>query len=394
MGNVKFNSGVKRMSMSTKMLILSVALSTVLIAVFAYANQFDMNSVMVWLPLALGIGVLPYFVYQYLEYKYIQAVEEHFPDFLRALAEAQRSGINLSQSIFSAKEVDYGALSDQVKIMAAQLTWGVPFPKVIRNLETRMERSDFIRRCMSIVMEAYEAGGDVAQVMDTVAKNALVIKEMERERQAKLSQQVLVIYAVYFIFVGMIIVLNYVLGPLYKMQIAAGGGGFLGGGGGSTTGSTTSPAYYRRMFFSMMTIQGFFSGLIAGQLGEGKILAGLKHCAIMVVLGVSIFSLAIPETFLIIDLEPPLMTLQGGDVYSLESTISTTEGSSLASAQVDVMLTGPSGYLWEEETRTDTNGKISLNVPLGREAGTYKLTLTVKTDDGRIQTKSVDIGVE
>jgi len=393
MRNVKVDEFgiVKKMSMSTKMLILSAALCIVLVTLFAYLNQFSMNSVMVWLPLSLGVGLLPYFVFQYLEYRYIMTVEEHFPDFLRALAEAQRSGINLSQSIFSAKEVDYGALSSQVKIMAAQLSWGVPFPKVVRNLEMRLEKSNFIRRCMSIVMEAYEAGGDLGQVMDSVSKSALIIKDLEKDRQAKFSQQVMVIYAVYFIFVGMIIVLNYVMGPLYKMQLASNaGGGFVG-----TTTAVTGPAYYRGMFFSMMTIQGFFSGLIAGQLGEGKVLAGLKHAAIMVILGVSIFSLAVPETNIIIDLEEPLLTLQAGEVYSLETTISTAQGNWLANANVDVTLTGPSGKTeWSEPTRSDTNGKVALNIPLGKEAGTYKLTLTVKTDEGKVQKKTISIEVE
>ena len=395
MKNVKLNIDIKRVDTATKMLIVSILLSLVLVAIDFYLNNFEFDRAIIYLPAALGVGVFPYFFYQYLEYKYVRAVEEHFPDFLRSLAEAQRSGINLSQSIFSAKEIDYGALSEQIKIMAAQLSWGIPFPRVIKNLEVRMEKSPFIRRCMAIVMEAYASGGDVAQAMEAVATNALIIKDLERERQAKLSQQVLVMYVVFFIFLGMIIVLHGVLGPLYKMQFAASsGGGFVGSGGGGG-GGTAGPAYYRRMFFSMMTIQGFFTGLIAGQLGEGRLLAGLKHCAILIVLGVSIFTIFVPEAFIMIDLEAPLLAFQTGDVYELETSISSTEGVLMPDVAVNVVLTGPSGYTWNaDETRTDTNGKVSLRVPLGNEAGRYKLTLTVKDEEGRVQKKAIDIEVE
>ena len=49
--------------------------------------------------------------------------------------------------------------------------------------------------------------------------------------------------------------------------------------------------YYIAMFFSLILIQGLFTGLIAGQLGEGSVVAGAKHALIMVfsAIGVLIF---------------------------------------------------------------------------------------------------------
>jgi flagellar protein FlaJ len=40
-------------------------------------------------------------------------------------------------------------------------------------------------------------------------------------------------------------------------------------------------AAYKRIFFHAALIMGFCSGLMAGQMGEGKVLAGLKHSLIM-----------------------------------------------------------------------------------------------------------------
>jgi hypothetical protein len=39
--------------------------------------------------------------------------------------------------------------------------------------------------------------------------------------------------------------------------------------------------YYLSLFFSVLLVQAIFMGLIAGQLGEGSVVAGIKHSLIM-----------------------------------------------------------------------------------------------------------------
>ncbi len=43
-------------------------------------------------------------------------------------------------------------------------------------------------------------------------------------------------------------------------------------------------AAYTRLFSHAAMIQAFFSGLAAGQMGEGRIIAGLKYAAIMLII--------------------------------------------------------------------------------------------------------------
>jgi flagellar protein FlaJ len=42
--------------------------------------------------------------------------------------------------------------------------------------------------------------------------------------------------------------------------------------------------FYKRLFSHAAMIQGFFSGLVAGQMGEGDVVAGLKYSAIMLII--------------------------------------------------------------------------------------------------------------
>jgi flagellar protein FlaJ len=48
---------------------------------------------------------------------------------------------------------------------------------------------------------------------------------------------------------------------------------------------------YNRIFFHGALIQGFSSGLIAGVMGEGSVLSGLKHSVIMISIGYLLFTL-------------------------------------------------------------------------------------------------------
>jgi flagellar protein FlaJ len=48
---------------------------------------------------------------------------------------------------------------------------------------------------------------------------------------------------------------------------------------------------YNRLFFHGALIQGFSSGMIAGVMGEGSVLSGLKHSLIMVTIAYLLFNL-------------------------------------------------------------------------------------------------------
>ena len=50
------------------------------------------------------------------------------------------------------------------------------------------------------------------------------------------------------------------------------------------TGKTDSMTVMDRAFFILILVQAFFTGLVVGKLGEGKIKAGIKHSAILLVI--------------------------------------------------------------------------------------------------------------
>ncbi len=254
---------------------------------------------------ALIISVIPYFTYMYFRIREVAAMEDQFPNFLRDLVEESKSGMTLSKSIEICSRRDYGKLSKEIKKMHHQLTWGTPIEKALRMLSSRIKESGLIKRTVDIIIEAYKSGGNIVSTMESVASDTSIIKEAEKERRSSMTQHIFAIYLIYFMFIGIILALTKILTSLTTGGLVAGGVSIGTGGPCEIAGSgisvficsffnalcnifalgTGGGCYYKSVFLSMTLIQGIFSGLVAGQIGEDSVFAGIKHSLIMVGIG-------------------------------------------------------------------------------------------------------------
>lgn len=266
--------------------------------------------------ISLLVGFLPFIFVAYFNNERIRAIEEQFPIFLRDIAESQKAGTSLPDAFRSATGTDYGKLSKEIKKISDQLSWGIPLQEVLNRFSARMKNSELITRSARIMNEAYSSGGDIAETMDSIATDVNTIKESQKERTSSMTQHISIMYIIYFVFIAIVISLSKTLFPMLEMNL---GGGFGGGSSGFnnpcascaagnimcvscstfTTLSlmfsfgTGAIAYYRALFFSMIIVQGIFSGLIAGQIGSNSALAGVKHSVILTAAGFGIFMIAL-----------------------------------------------------------------------------------------------------
>ncbi|MBN3037603.1 MAG: type II secretion system F family protein [Candidatus Diapherotrites archaeon] len=226
---------------------------------------------------------IPFAFQMYVEHGRIMSIEEHFPDFLRDIAEYKRSGVTLSGAIQNASHNDYGQLSPEVKKMATELSWGLSFDESMHRFGARME-SQMVDRAISIITIAQTAGGEVTTILETVSSDLRKLKELEKERVSKLSIYTMTIYTIYLLLLFIIVVLTESLAPAVpKMQAA---GEILGGAVGTIT-----EYEFRTLLFHVALVESFFSGLIAGQMGEGRLTAGIKHAVILVLITLLAFQL-------------------------------------------------------------------------------------------------------
>ena len=230
---------------------------------------------------ALLLIFLPLGYVKYQQFRKRKKMEQEFPSFLRDVVEGTRAGMSLPKAIQNIESGNYSALDEKIEKMSAQIEWGVPFQDVLQSFG-RDTQSDVIKRSSDTIIQAYDSGGDIQEVLESVGDNIRSIRRLKEERQSQLYGEMITGYIVYYIFIGILVALTtYLLPNLAAASESLGSGGLsiIGSSGGSTLQENIT--LYKQWFTRLVYIQAIFSGMIIGKLSEGKFSAGFKHTAIL-----------------------------------------------------------------------------------------------------------------
>jgi len=220
--------------------------------------------------------ILPAYYIQ-VEDKRIKKAEEVFPELIRDLAQAKKAGLSLVDAFTLTSEVEFGVLTETMRNIATQLTWGVSFEQAMGLMAKRFP-TPMIKRSVNMVIEGYKVGGDVALVLQVAADDALELKTLETRRVGELAPYTIISYLTFFVFLGVLVVLNNWLIPMMALS----GESMVGMGSmGEAVIQEIDVKTPQMIFFHCAIIEGICAGLVAGKLGDGKITAGIKHALIL-----------------------------------------------------------------------------------------------------------------
>lgn len=208
--------------------------------------------------------------------KHVSKIEEYLPTFLRDISEMSRAGLTLPRAVATVAKGEYGELSNEIKKMNTRMSWGVSFEKALLTFARKMNTA-LIGRSVALITQASKAGGKVSQVLEAAARDATEVKQLERERKGNMMVYLVIIYMSFFVFLFVIAMLATTFVP----TMATAGQAATDAGAGSQFMGAFNPDLFIRIMFHASLIQGFFSGLVAGQMGEGAATAGLKHSIIL-----------------------------------------------------------------------------------------------------------------
>jgi len=295
-------------------LIISVAVSLILLTVLlVFQDVVLFISILI---LVVIFTLLPYSFIRFLEFRRIKSAEREFPKFLHDLAEAKRSGLSLIQAINSCAGTDYGALTKDVIKLKHQLSWNIPLKTVLENFRRNFAKSGVINYATMVLEQVEESGGNTEDIMDSLANNIESLKEAEEERKSLMSQHVTSMYAIFFIFLGIVIAVIKFMTPLIQSQQEIGGYGgvtIIAGNpcnvciGTNIAGCEICElffgmctlfgfgaiesvnCYFKSLYFIMTIIQGVFSGIIIGQISSNSVVAGIKHSLVLTLSAIFLF---------------------------------------------------------------------------------------------------------
>jgi flagellar protein FlaJ len=240
------------------------------------------------------LGVLaalgPYGFYMSREARRIRGLEERFADFLRDVASGHQGGLTLPAAVIVASHGEYGPLTPEVQKMADQLSWNLPFTEALERFAERVD-TPLVRRAVNLVLQANRSGGSTIEVLLAASRDAREIKSLETERRLTMSLYTVVIYITFLVFLGVAAVLYASFVPKLVAASQAAQAANLGSGGvGGIGGPSLNLRDFQVFYFMAAIMQGLGDGIVAGLMGTGRAVLGLRHAFLMVLIAYLTFT--------------------------------------------------------------------------------------------------------
>ena len=261
--------------------IVGIASLAVAVTVIAVSVLLWMDRLNLFLFVGLLVGLIPTAVLDQINQSWKNAVNDRLPQLVRDLSESQETGQTFVMALDNASKIKYGPLSDEVKKISAQLSWGSTFDKALTSFANRIGTLSARRFCV-LVTEAMRTGGRIRKVFSMMAESMEETLQLNKERTSQMRPYIIIIYAAFFVFLFTTIqLLTSFFIPLAEFP---------------TTGFMTplgSAEAFKTYFFHMMLIQALLGGLVGGKVGEGRVISGLKHAIIMMITGFTAYQFTI-----------------------------------------------------------------------------------------------------
>jgi flagellar protein FlaJ len=201
-------------------------------------------------------------------------LDKDIPEFLRNIAEMNEIGLSLKGAIGMLLKSNVGLLSGEIKRVWVDMEWGSQMKDALYKFENRVG-TPALRRAVTLIVKASEVNDNTKDVLMIAANDAENVLSLRKDR----FQSGFVYLSTVYIAFGTFLYVCYSLSVQFL--------GSMGQNAGISMENITP------MMFFTCGMLGFFSGIITGQMAEGKIVYGLKHSVIFLALTYAIFTTAI-----------------------------------------------------------------------------------------------------
>lgn len=235
--------------------------------------------------LSILIVIVPLAILDLRETQRIRHLEEALPNFFRDLAGMNDSGMTLPNAIHLVAQSEYSTLTPYVRRLDNEMSWNTTFIDAIQRFRSRLG-TPLSDRSIDLIAKASRAGGDVSEVLRAAAVDTYEVIQLRSERRNNMLIYVVIVLISFMVFVFVI----YILVTTFLSTMAEAGSAAMSSGAGAASFiGAVDLFFYERIFSHAAMIQGLFSGLMAGQMGEASAIAGLKYSAIMLVIAWVLF---------------------------------------------------------------------------------------------------------
>lgn len=122
----------------------------------------------------------------------VREMEENLPDALKQMAVTLRSGGTYEVALREVVYSDYGELSRQFSRVLKDLESGMDLRRAFERLAGRVP-SESLRRMITIMLDAIQMGGGLADVLDDIAEDLRELNRIKTERRVRTAMQTMFI---------------------------------------------------------------------------------------------------------------------------------------------------------------------------------------------------------
>jgi flagellar protein FlaJ len=222
-------------------------------------------------------------------------IASEMPDFLKKLSSTNETGMTLTQSINLISNNNFGMLSTEVQKVHRDMQWGTDVNTALKKFANEL-RTNASTKVITLITKAASSSGDIKDVLNIAANDARINEQIRRERFDGMLIYVVIIFISFVVFIYCVYTLTSSFIPVMATAASASTGS--GGATAAKQGAAQfiqmfNPDDYVRLFFHAALIQGLCAGMLAGQMGEGNWMSGLKYALIMVGLAYLLFTILI-----------------------------------------------------------------------------------------------------
>jgi len=202
-------------------------------------------------------------------------IDRSLPRVLEAISEGLQAGMTLIESIDEVSKQDYGWTSKELRIMGAQLSWGIPIESALDNFAQRVG-TEMTKKTTALLSTAIRLGGDLKSLFRSTAEFLHKMHDAEDERSEQLRPYLSIIYVTLVVFVVTMFMLYNSLAGLFELE-------------SNILQVRMTQSELKILLFDLAILEAIFGGLIASKLSSGTIAPGLKHSIIMLLINTACF---------------------------------------------------------------------------------------------------------
>lgn len=240
---------------------------------------------LVLLLVAVGIAVAPIAILHEIRLGYAQRIEGALPDMLGKLAGFNERGIGLLQSFQILARSSTGPLAKEMRTLDRDVHVNGNLQGAIRRLRERV-RTLRMAKLSVLIERASRSTSSLKDVLDIAALDETRTQSLVSRKRQTMMSYVIVIYIVFAVFLYVAFMTTSLFYSGADFEVA-------GSAGAPVMGSSLDPRQADILFLHAVVLQGVGCGIVAGRLGHGYTLSGVKHAVALGGLALVVFAMGV-----------------------------------------------------------------------------------------------------